>query len=293
MTEVKASDDVVMGIDIGGSHITAGLIHLSTGTIANHVIIRKHVNRHASAEEILSNWCDVIWELWGEFDLSGGKLGFAMPGPFDYQAGVSLIKGFDKYDALYGMNIREELSQRLGIDGADIRFRNDAVAFLEGEVRYGAAKGYKHAIGLTLGTGLGSAISHNGVTTDAELSVTPYKDERIEDSVSTRGLVRNYQQLTGETLANAQLIAERFYTDANAAAAFQQFSNDLTWFLQYFIQQQKPEIVVIGGNIAHSWKLFADDLMSQLAATVTTMPEIAMAALGEHAALLGGACCFE
>jgi len=108
---------------------------------------------------------------------------------------------------------------------------------LEGEVFCGAAKGYTNAIGITLGTGLGSAISKDGITVDAELSVLPYKGDKIEESVSTRGLVRTYYELSGEKVENVKAIADRVHTDKRAEHAFKIFSDDLSWFLYEFIQR--------------------------------------------------------
>lgn len=284
--------NVVAGIDIGGSHITAGLIDLSTGAIIKDIIVRKRVNRYGTAEEILTTWCNAVRELWEQSGITGSRLGFAMPGPFDYKKGISLIKGFDKYDAVYQMNIREELCNRLGLTADQILFRNDAEAFLEGEVLFGAARAHAHAIGITLGTGLGSARHHEGVTTDAELSVLPYKGERIEDFVSTRGIIRNYERVSGIRLSDVRQIADLVNTDPHAREAFRLFETDLTWFLREFIQRDQPEVLVVGGNIANSWHLFSEALMKNLSATVSKMPVIRMAALGEHAALIGGAGCF-
>lgn len=289
----SGTDERVVGIDIGGSHITAAMIQLATGEIVDNLVVRHHIDRHAPAEVILRDWCNAIRQVWTALGIAESSIGFAMPGPFDYQQGISLIKGFDKYEALYQMNIRAELAQRLKIAEEAILFRNDAEAFLEGEVYYGAAKGFDHAIGITLGTGLGSASSHNGKTVDAELSVLSYKGERIEDYVSTRGIIRNYAQLTGQQLANARLVAERYETDARAAEAFRLFGHDLAWFLRYFIQQEQPQVLVVGGNIANSWPLFEAELMQQLSDAVPQLPVISMSVLGEHAALIGGASCFR
>ena len=284
-------EELVIGIDIGGSHITAGFIDLETGEISQNRVIRRRVNSHAPANEILDGWCAVIKELWADNEVESSRLGFAMPGPFDYKNGISLITGFSKYEALYQLNIREELAGRLNVPGNTICFRNDAEAFMEGELLYGAAKGYTHAIGITLGTGLGSSSSHNGVTIDAELSVLPYKGERIEDYVSTRGLIRAYREASGKTVSDAKTIADLYATDAQAREAFDTFSNDLIWFLTYFIKQDQPEVLVVGGNIANSWKLYEEKLVKAVTAAVPVMPVIKMAALGEHAALIGGASC--
>lgn len=281
----------VAGIDIGGSHITAGLVNMQTRKVENNVI-RNRINSKADAEEILSGWCNAIRQLWAANQINSTKIGFAMPGPFDYENGICLIKGFDKYESLYELNIREILAERLQVSGNDIGFRNDAEAFLDGEIFCGAGQGYNNVIGITLGTGMGSALSHNGKTKDAELSVLPYKNEKIEEYVSTRAIIRFYKDLTGTQMNDVKSIAALYGTDAAAVEVFKTFSWHLAWFLEYFIKREQPQVLVIGGNITQSWNFFMDEVISELTVAIPTLPVIVKAALGEDAALIGGACCW-
>ncbi|MFP5039340.1 ROK family protein [Parasediminibacterium sp. JCM 36343] len=283
----------VLGIDIGGSHITGGLIDLANTRYIQNTQVRKKVNPHASSEEIIAVWASTVTDVADSHPNSFYNIGIAMPGPFDYENGICLIKGFNKYEALYEMDIRQLLSKKLHITGERIRFKNDAAAFLEGEVFCGAAKGFTNAIGITLGTGLGSAISKDGVTIDAELSVLPYKGDKIEEAVSTRGLVKTYNQLSGKTAENVKEIADKVKTDENAVKAFKIFSDALSWFLYEFIQRENPDIVVLGGNITLSWDLFMLDVISNLSKVLVKVPKIERAILGEAALLIGGACCFK
>jgi len=282
----------VLGIDIGGSHITAGLVDIQCRSIIESSVIRRKVDRHAPAKEILDTWAGTIREVEALYPGTFQHIGFAMPGPFDYKNGICLIKGFDKYEALYNMNIREALAERLDLLPENLCFRNDAEAFLEGELFCGAARGFCHVIGITLGTGLGSATSHYGVTVDAALSVLEYQGQKIEEFVSTRGMVAIYQQLTGVVLTDALAICDRFYTDPMAAKAIELFCGHLSWFLRYFIDQEKPEVLVIGGNIAQAYILFIGTLRRQLA-NVSVFPVIVHAMLGENAALIGAASSLE
>jgi len=282
----------IVGVDVGGSHVTACLVDPSSRQIHQKNIVRNRVDSHAPAEIILNLWCKTIIEVTHNAGVPLERIGFAMPGPFDYENGICLIKGFDKYEALYNWNIRTELSQRLSIAGADILFRNDAEAFLDGELFCGAAIGYSHAVGITLGTGLGSATSHCGHTFDAELSILDYKGEKVEECVSTRGLLRNYFQLTGTKLSNAKELSDRFDTDENARKTFQKFADDLSWFLNIFVNKQHPEVIVVGGNIANAWELFMPRVIENLSQSLDKMPNIKPAELGENAAMIGGACHF-
>lgn len=282
----------IVGVDIGGSHVTACLVDAVNKNVLKENIVRNKVDSHASAEDILKVWEETIKEVAGSVENGFPKVGFAMPGPFNYEEGICLIKGFNKYEALYNLNIREILACRLDTLGKNILFRNDAEAFLDGEIFCGAAVGYKDVIGITLGTGLGSAYSHDGVTVDAELSVTPYDNGIIEESVSTRGLLAHYFQLTGEQLPHAKELADRYTVDENARRVFARFADDLAWFLGFFIDREKPEMLVVGGNIAQAWEFFMPQVINKLSSSLLRLPEIRMAKLGEDAAMIGGACCF-
>lgn len=284
----------VVGVDIGGTHLTAGLIEMNEVKVVRSSVVRNKLNSKGEAEKILAVWISTIKEVIAKSPSVVEQVGFAMPGPFDYENGICLIKGFDKYESLYGMNIRELLAEALLLEPDNIRFRNDAEAFLAGELYGGAAKGYQHAIGITLGTGLGSATSHNAVTVDAELSVTPYANGKmIEEFVSTRALLKFYQNLTGVELKNAEKLAQLCKTDTYALKAFTLFAEHLAWFLEKFIRAEDPEVVVIGGNISNAWDLFMHQVQEVLQKKLNVMPEIVRAVLAEDAALVGGACCFQ
>lgn len=284
----------VVGVDIGGSHVTAGLVEMNEVKVVASSIVRNKLNSKGTADEILNVWISTIQQVITKNTTCVEQIGFAMPGPFDYENGICLIKGFDKYESLYGMNIRQFLAESISIEPDSIRFRNDAEAFLAGELYGGAAKGYKHAIGVTLGTGLGTAISHDALINDAALSVTPYANGiMIEEFVSTRALLKFYFNLSGIELKDAETLAALCKTDMQALKAFSLFADHLAWFLEKFIKQEKPEVLVIGGNIANAWDLFMNHVIETLTIKLKVLPHIVRAVLGEDASLVGGACCFQ
>lgn len=284
----RMGKSTVLGVDIGGSHITAALVDLATGTITEGSVKRKSVNSQGNTNELLKAWKEVIDDAYGENVPDEMKIGIAMPGPFDYRNGISLIKDQDKFKALYLVNVKNELAKTLGIDPSAIRFINDAAAFMQGEVFCGAAKGYKSALGLTLGTGLGSAIAKNGEAQDAALWNSPFLGGIAEDYFSTRWFVNKYENLTGETFAGVKELAEIAETDLYAKQIFNEFGRGLGHFLADIIKANNAEVVVLGGNIAQAYHLFAPHLISNLKAYHLETP-IKMAMLNEHAALIGAA----
>lgn len=277
-----------LGIDIGGSHITAALVDLETRSIIEGSWNRTRVNSHGEAADIIAAWAAVINEVFSHAPAGVKHIGIGMPGPFDYEQGISLMKGQDKFDALYQLNIKQLLAAKLDILPEQIRFINDAGCFLQGEVFSGAGRNYRRGIGLTLGTGLGSAWYHEGVAKDANRWCTPFKDGIAEDYLSTRWFVKRYQEISGETVADVKALVARMPADNRIQELFNEFAVNLAVILTDFVKAEQPEVIVIGGNIANASDLFFPLLKTQLQQQQITVP-VVKATLGEAAALIGAA----
>lgn len=282
----------VLGIDIGGSHITAALIDLETRYLFPASLIRKQVDSRGTAQEIVASWGEVIQHAIGSCASFSGKMGIAIPGPFDYRCGVSLIRNQDKYDALYGLNVGGLLAKELSVCTRGIRFMNDAQSLLQGEVFAGAARGYKSALALTLGTGLGTAKFADEMVEDADLWHSPFKDGIAEDYLSTRWFVKRYLALSGGVVNDVKELAGLYEADPKVKRIFDEFGKTLADFLSPFICKDKPEVVVIGGNIANAYDLFFPELKKWLKESSIQIP-LQKAELGEQAALIGAACCWN
>ena len=143
-------------------------------------------------------------------DIAGADL--ALPGPFDYQNGISQIQ--HKLRSLYGVDLKAALAARFDWQTNQFGFVNDAAAFLLGEIGAGAAKSFSRSIGITLGTGIGcafavdnqivtqsntpgSSLQVSGVPPGGEMWNLPYNGVTVEDFVSTRYLRSRYLELTG------------------------------------------------------------------------------------------------
>ncbi|WP_315817320.1 ROK family protein [Paraflavitalea speifideaquila] len=191
------NNPLVAGVDIGGSHITAALVDLEVGSVLPAFSIRKQINSQEDAASIIHDWCETIGQVFEARPYLLKRVGIAMPGPFDYEKGISFIKDQNKYESLYGLNVKEMMAERLGMAPDHIRLMNDASCFLQGEVMGGAAHGFKSAVGITLGTGLGTATFHEGIAKDANLWCAPFLDGIAEDYISARWLLKTYEQVSG------------------------------------------------------------------------------------------------
>lgn len=289
MSIEQLPDQYILTADIGGSHITTGLYDTKTGFVVPGSVIRGDVNSKGAADEILSAWVGALQAVLTKADSPISGLALAMPGPFGYGDGISYIKGLSKYESIYGMNIRKHLARKLDLDGRQIMFRNDAESTIAGESLAGAGKDYSRVIGITLGTGFGSAFSNNRQTVDLNLGSDAYKETIADDYFSTRWFVKRYQELTGKTLANGvKELTQLAENDAQCRQIFEEFANSLAAFLSKPIADTQARVLVICGNIAKASKFFLPQLKRHLHHIA-----IEPAQLGENAALIGAAAVFE
>lgn len=284
-------NQIVIGIDVGGSHITAGIVDLEARKLQEKRLMRCPVDSKGEEEMILEQWCEAIVPLVPELGLESLRLGIAMPGPFDYDAGISFIGSTqDKYEALYGKNIKELLASKLGIKTSQIRFKNDAACFLQGELFAGSAQGFKRAIGMTLGTGAGTAFFHGTEAHDAARWGDSFKEGIAEQYFSSRWFLQKYHELTGKEIIGVRDLAELEDLPLKTAI-FTEFGQNLGLFLSRFASEEEAEVVVLGGSITHSSDLFMAEVKSQVARECENV-SIRKSLLGEQAALIGAASCW-
>ena len=283
----------VIGADIGGSHITAALINLETGAVADSSKVKEPVNAAADAADILAHWTSAIEQVLITAGRKVDAIGIAMPGPFDYPAGISLIKGVAKYESLYGMNIRKALKTSLGFSG-EIYFENDAACFALGEAWVGEGAGCSRMVAVTLGTGLGgtflqnNVIVHEGpdVPPEGYIYHLPYKDGIAEDYISSRWLLNEYYLRTGQRLNEVKILAEK--QDETALALFAELGSALGEVLAPWLQSFHAERVVIGGNIRKAFPFFLPSLQACLLKNGLDTT-VHISSRGESSALSGAA----
>jgi glucokinase len=276
----------VAGADIGGSHITVAIIDLDNKCLIENSSERNVVKSKGTAEEILKAWTDTFKKVINRKDIVISKLALAMPGPFDYENGISLIIGYDKYDAIYKLDVKQYLATELNLDPQDILFRNDAEAFLHGEVFCGAGLGLNNVMGLTLGTGFGSAISVDGVTTDLNLGSEKYKNSIADDYFTTRWFIKRFEELTAIKVNNVKDVVQKIEEGGIDYTIFEEYASNLSEFLVPYLKEKNVNTIILGGNITRAHQLFLNQLKGLLAAKN-------LALLNEEAALVGAAATFE
>jgi glucokinase len=282
----------VIGVDIGGSHITSAIIDIESRSVLKETLVRSSINSGASATEIINDWSKSIILTLESYPNPINRIGFAMPGPFDYENGVSKMKDNGKYESLYNLSVKELITESLGIKELEILMLNDAAAFLQGEKFSGVAKEFYKPFAITLGTGLGSAIYTNEISNNLELWSMPFLNGIAEDFLSTRWFVKKYFELTGKYVIGVKEMIETSSSDMVVQNIFEEFSENLTNFILLVSQNHEFDSVVIGGNIVFSKLFFLNKLLKKCKGKNITSP-IVPAILGESAAMLGAASLFK
>lgn len=281
--------NTIIGVDIGGSHITACMVNVRDMQVLQHTYVRNHIDPSQSQDNIIQAWAKIIKDCNDLYHEKVDHIGIAMPGPFDYEQGISYIQGLHKYESLYGQNVKVLLANALHILPGDIRMMNDASAFLAGEANAGAGKDCHNLVGLTLGTGLGSAIHQDEKFEDGELWALPFRESRAEEYLSSRWFVATHRNRTNETVKGVKELAEKAAHDEAIMQLFKDFGATLGEVLVTRFHHHFPERIVVGGNIAHAWNLFVDESRQWLHKNGHSC-ELVKATLGEKAALIGAAC---
>src|ERR1035437_10419670 len=102
-----------IGVDIGGSHISCAVIDLEKGNIIRESFATHEVDNQASADDILTNWTIALKKSLSYINkdqLAG--IGFAMPGPFDYENGIAMFtESVAKYQNLYSIKVSKRLKE--------------------------------------------------------------------------------------------------------------------------------------------------------------------------------------
>lgn len=276
---------IYAALDVGGSSIKAAVVdgqgHFLSG------IKRYPSHSHADAETILDNLSRVIsLTASGASHLGAAPsgIGIGFPGPFDYQNGISLIKGLNKYDSIYQIPLREELRSRLPFH-TDIRFANDADLYCMGECTFGVGKAFQRVMCICIGTGIGSGFFADGVLLKSDPDIpengwiysTPYRDSIADHYASASGLramIRSHPTL--RQIPDVKELDEAARAgDLQAQDLFRQFGGILADIVVPYAKRFRADCVVVGGDVAKGFDLFSDPLAAALRQIhIQTLPSV-------------------
>lgn len=300
-----------IGIDLGGTNIAAGLV-----TEEYQILQKDSVPTGAGRpwQEIVSDMAKLAEELIARCGLSKKNcagIGVGSPGTCNAETG----------EVVYTNNIKWEhvpvCSELTRLTGLPCRISNDANCAALGEVAAGAAKGYKNAVLLTLGTGVGSGIVLNGEifegkdSAGAELGHTTMVSGGVLCTCGRKGCVESYVSATalirmaresakpGSPLDQDDLTAKDVYEaknagDETASKVVAEYETYLGETAVNVTNLFRPDVILIGGGVSGQGDALTGPLNDYVRShcyggTRSYVTKVVTAGLGNSAGMTGAA----
>ncbi|MAS95960.1 MAG: sugar kinase [Verrucomicrobiales bacterium] len=277
------SESKAIGIDFGGTSVKLAIV--SGAELVSDI--------HRIPTQDFDNPDDLIARINQEINLmceenpGASAVGIGVPGAVDYGAGVTYkltnVKGWSE------VPLRDIMQEQTGLPTV---LDNDANCMAFAEWKYGAASGYRHAVCVTLGTGVGGGLILNGelfrggayaageigqMSVDLNGVEGPYGNSgALERYIGNRQIEEMAKELyrTNGALAPEDCSPENLATlaakgDVIAVSVWQNVANYLGACLMSVVYLLNPEVIVVGGGVSHSGNLLFDPLKKKLQDTLT------------------------
>lgn len=312
---MSMTDSVWIGVDIGGTKVLAGVVD-DEGRI-RRTARRATPGRRIGVDQIEDALVAAVLEAADGAPIAG--VGVAAAGFVD-AAGERVM--FAPHLPWQGEDVRKRLSQRWG--GVPVSLDNDANYAALAEWTYGAARGARSAVVVTVGTGIGGALvldghllrGANGMAGEfGHMQVVPGGHPCEcgghgcwEQYCSGSALVRFVRQrmleqpslLVDATGGNPDLVTGPMITEAAAAGdlvATEAFASVGEWLgvgVANLVAAIDPELVVVGGGVCAAGDLLLGPARTAMACSLVgaahrVVPHIVAAQLGPEAGLVGAA----
>ncbi|MDQ8738472.1 ROK family protein [Paenibacillus sp. LHD-38] len=284
---------------------------LNAGKLMEGTISQYAANAKDSEDAIICGLASILQDLLEKYkrlpdasepDAIG--IGMSFPGPFDYERGICRIQGLDKFESLYGVNVKERLLQTLRAsrfggmtETLDIRFQNEGRLF-----GLGAGKRYpeERVLAITLGTGIGSAFIDCGnlvtkggrVLPEGYLYNLPYRGAPADESFSRRGILKLFRDAgcLHEGMDVKELAELARQGGDRERELFLAFGEELGQFLLPVLIDFLANRLIIGGQIGKSIDLFGEGLIRKLAPCGNQVEALDNAL---HHTFIGASCMFN
>jgi glucokinase len=157
-SEPAASEAWVIGVDIGGTKVAAGLVNRRTGAISNPVRVPMSARVDAAAGlAAVTSAIDALFAQSSDARSASQAIGICAPGPLDPAAGVVLNP--PNLPCWRDFPLAAELERKYHVP---VKLDNDANAAALAETLWGAGRGHRTVFYVTIGTGIGTGIVFDG-----------------------------------------------------------------------------------------------------------------------------------
>ena len=301
---------MIIGVDLGATRIRAGLLDDDLNLLQRSETLTRSADGPDAVIERIREQVRAVWPESGEVR----GIGVSSVGPLDPVSGV--IVAATNMPGWHEVPLAQYLHDTFQVP---VYIGNDANVAALAEVARGAAKGCKHAIFLTLSTGLGGGIIVDGrllvgqngfaaevgsmlviedgqATTWEKVAAGPAIAQQAQARLEQgeQSLIREMVQ--GDlTRIDARIVGEAAQGgDPLAVEIVQRAGHVIGLGITTLLHLFNPEIIVIGGSVSQIGDLLFEPMHTAIQDTVIyegyiNNLRIEMAALGEDVSLIGGA----
>jgi glucokinase len=147
----------VIGVDVGGTNVKLGLISSSGKIVVRSSFSTRHFSQ--KPKTLIAAVHDAVMQLLvlqglSKKDIAG--VGIGLPGLVDFDRGI--VRVLPNIPGWKDVPLKRIMEKELGML---VRLENDVNMITLGEWRYGAGRGFRDLICITLGTGVGGGLILN------------------------------------------------------------------------------------------------------------------------------------
>ncbi len=254
MNDIKLNNThhAVIGVDIGGTKITAGLVENNRILKSETMLTPQNGDRTKVVETIIAAIRKVMAD-----DVAG--IGIGIPGLVNTKEGF--VHDVGNIPSFANVPLKQLLEKELS---KTVFVNNDANCFALGAKNFENARQFNNLVGLTLGTGLGGGIIikghlYEGVGCGAgEFGYLPYYDSILEHFCSGQFFTRQYN-ISGKDAALLALEGNQ-----QAIHMYNRFGYHLGNAIKMIAHIFAPEAVMLGGSISKNFKLFEKNMRDSI-----------------------------
>lgn len=234
----------IIGIDLGGTHVRAGIV--SEGRLENIASVR--IPSDGSVDEVLA----VIFQLVDPLiDGNIKAIGIGVPSVVDVEKGI--VYDVQNIPSWKVVELKKLVEERYRLP---VLINNDANCFALGEKYFGKGQKAHSLIGLTIGTGLGAGIIINdklypGLNTGAgEFGCVDYLDKYYEYYASGQFFENCYH-------TNGEVVFQKAQSgDPLSIMILEELGTHIGNAIKMILYTYCPELIILGGSISKSYSFF-------------------------------------
>jgi glucokinase len=304
-----SEQSILLGIDIGGTKIAAGLVDAATGKVL--LSQRIPTRAYEGGEAVLERAIEMARTLMGEGVVKNiplpAAIGVGAGGQIEPSTGV-VLTATDILPGWAGTPLLMVIEEAFGLP---VAVDNDVNALGAGESRFGAGQDCSNVIFLALGTGVGGAIIANGqlyhgsrgaggelghliLHPDGPACGSDGERGTLEYYTSGAALVRYYGEAGGDVALDGVAVGAEAREDPEgpAAHAVRRVGESLGLGIASLANLFDPDKFIIGGGMADLGDLLlapARAVLAERALPLVRYTPVVRAALGSDASIVGAA----